>query len=206
MEPAGIDGAWIFTPRVYPDSRGAFLEWFRPADLSAALGYQLPVGQANCSVSRRGVIRGVHFADVPPGQAKYVTCVSGAVLDVIVDIRVGSPSYGSWQAVRLDDHDRRAVFLADGLGHAFMALSSEATVIYLCSTGYAPEREHGVHPLDPDLAIGWPAEVEPVLSGKDAAAPTLEQARQAGLLPSWQACTAQLARLRATAEGRAAGA
>jgi dTDP-4-dehydrorhamnose 3,5-epimerase len=130
----------------------------------------------------------VHFADVPPGQAKYISCVSGAVLDVIVDIRTGSPSYGRWEAVRLDDVDRRAVYIAEGLGHAFMALSEQATVMYLCSTGYAPGREHGVHALDPALGINWPSGVPPVLSAKDAAAPTLEEARREGLLPSYADC------------------
>lgn len=196
MEPAGIDGAWIITPRVFHDTRGHFLEWFRAGELAAELGYQPQVAQANCSVSRRGVIRGIHFAEVPPGQAKYVHCVSGAVLDVIVDIRVGSPGYGRWAAVRLDDAERRAVFLSEGLGHAFMALSDEATVIYLCSTGYAPEREHGVHPLDPDIGIAWPDDVEPVLSGKDADAPSLEQARRDGLLPAYADCVAYLTHVR----------
>ena len=202
MEPISIGGAWTFTPAVHRDDRGYFLEWFRAGELSESLGYWPEIAQANCSVSRRGVIRGVHFASVPPGQAKYVTCVSGAVLDVIVDIRVGSPSYGRWEAVRLDDTSRRAVFLSEGLGHAFMALSDEATVIYLCSTPYSPGREHGVHPLDPDIGIEWPADTEPVLSGKDAAAPTLEQARRAGLLPVYADCEAYLGSLREAADAR----
>jgi dTDP-4-dehydrorhamnose 3,5-epimerase len=202
MEPTSIAGAWTITPAVHRDDRGYFLEWFRAEELSGSLGYWPQTAQANCSVSRRGVIRGVHFASVPPGQAKYVTCVSGAVLDVIVDIRVGSPSYGRWEAVRLDDTDRRAVFLSAGLGHAFMALSDEATVIYLCSTPYAPGREHGVHPLDPDIGIEWPADTEPVLSGKDAGAPTLEQARRAGLLPVYADCEAYLGSLREAEDAR----
>jgi dTDP-4-dehydrorhamnose 3,5-epimerase len=202
MEPISIAGAWAFTPAVHRDDRGYFLEWFRAGELSGALGYWPQTAQANCSVSRRGVIRGVHFASVPPGQAKYVTCVSGAVLDVIVDIRVGSPSYGRWEAVRLDDAGRRAVFLSAGLGHAFMALSDEATVIYLCSTPYVPGREHGVHPLDPEIGIEWPADTEPVLSGKDAEAPTLEQARRAGLLPVYADCEAYLGSLREAADAR----
>jgi dTDP-4-dehydrorhamnose 3,5-epimerase len=196
MEPTSIGGAWTFAPAVHRDDRGHFLEWFRAGELSSSLGYWPETAQANCSVSRRGVIRGVHFASVPPGQAKYVTCVSGAILDVIVDIRVGSPGYGRWEAVRLDDASGRAVFLEAGLGHAFTALSDEATVIYLCSTPYSPGREHGVHPLDPDLGIEWPAGIEPVLSPKDAAAPTLEQARQAGLLPLYPDCQAYLGSLR----------
>ena len=202
MEPIGIGGAWTFTPALHGDDRGYFLEWFRAGELSESLGYWPQTAQANCSVSRRGVIRGVHFASVPPGQAKYVTCVSGAVLDVIVDVRVGSPSYGRWEAVRLDDTSRRAVYLSEGLGHAFTALSDEATVIYLCSTPYSPGREHGVHPLDPDIGIDWPADTEPVLSGKDAAAPTLEQARQAGLLPVYADCEAYLGSLRKATDAR----
>ena len=192
MEPISISGAWMFTPAVHRDDRGCFLEWFRAAELSESLGYRPETAQANCSVSRRGVIRGIHFASVPPGQAKYVTCVSGAVLDVIVDLRIGSPGYARWEAVRLDDESRRAVFLAEGLGHAFTALSEQATVIYLCSTPYSPGLEHGVHPLDPDIGIEWPADTEPVLSAKDAAAPTLEEARRAGLLPVYADCEAHL--------------
>ncbi len=196
MDALDIDGAWVFTPRVLTDSRGSFLEWFRDAEFQADLGYRLELAQANCSVSRRGVIRGVHFADVPPGQAKYVTCMSGSVLDVIVDLRVGSSSYARWVAVPLDDETRRAVFVAEGLGHAFMTLSAEATVLYLCSTPYAPGREHGVHPLDPDIGIDWPADVQAVLSDKDAAAPSLADARAAGLLPDYRDCLAYAASLR----------
>ena len=196
MEPMGIGGAWTFTPAVHRDERGYFLEWFRAGELSESLGYWPETAQANCSVSRRGVVRGIHFASVPPGQAKYVTCVSGVILDVVVDLRVGSPSYGRWEAVRLDDESRRAVFLAEGLGHAFTALSEEATVIYLCSTPYSPGREHGVHPLDPDIGVEWPTGTESVLSAKDAAAPTLADARQAGLLPVYADCQDYLERLR----------
>ncbi|MDX2597527.1 MULTISPECIES: dTDP-4-dehydrorhamnose 3,5-epimerase [Streptomyces] len=197
MRQLGIADAWVLEPKVFPDDRGSFHEWYRGAEFRAATGYDLTLAQANCSVSRRGVLRGVHFADVPPGQAKYVTCVRGAVLDVVVDIRVGSPTFGRWEAVRLDDDTRHAVFLAEGLGHAFMALTDDATVVYLCSAGYAPGREHGVHPLDPGLGIAWPEDAEPVLSGKDAEAPTLAEAERSGLLPSYADCSAHYERLRA---------
>ena len=201
MRPLGIEGAWVLEPKVFPDERGSFHEWYRGEEFREATGYDLSLAQANCSVSKRGVLRGVHFADVPPGQAKYVTCVRGAVLDVVVDIRVGSPTFGSWEAVRLDDDTRHAVFLAEGLGHAFMALTDDATVVYLCSTGYAPGREHGVHPLDPQLAIAWPEGIAPVLSDKDGQAPSLAEAERSGLLPSYEECSAYYERLRAGRPG-----
>jgi dTDP-4-dehydrorhamnose 3,5-epimerase len=197
MEALHIDGAWLFTPRIHGDQRGAFLEWFREAEFRAGLGYRMDVAQANCSVSRRGVIRGIHFADVPPGQAKYVTCAAGAILDVVVDLRVGSPDFGRWQAVQLDAGSRRALYIGEGLGHAFVALSDEATVLYLCSTPYAPAREHGVHPLDPAIGITWPPGMDTVLSEKDAAAPSLAEAEAAGLLPGYGECQAYAAKLRA---------
>ncbi len=196
MDSLGIEGAWVCSPRIHHDDRGSFLESFRGDEFAADIGYRLDVAQANCSVSRRGVIRGVHFADVPPGQAKYVSCLRGAIVDVVVDLRVGSPGFGRWEAVRLDDQNRRSVFIAEGLGHAFMALTDECTVVYLCSTPYAPGREHGVHPLDPAIGIGWPADVEPVLSAKDAAAPPLAAALDCGLLPRYADCLAHTARLR----------
>ncbi|MYS18745.1 dTDP-4-dehydrorhamnose 3,5-epimerase [Streptomyces sp. DvalAA-14] len=202
MRQLGIPGAWVQEPKILTDARGGFHEWFREADFAAATGRDLRLAQANCSVSVRGTLRGVHFADVPPSQAKYVTCVSGAVLDVVVDVRVGSPSFGRWEAVRLDDRDRASVFLSEGLGHAFMALTDRATVVYLCSEGYAPTREHGVHPLDPALGIEWPAGPEPLLSPKDAAAPTLAEARERGLLPSYADCLAYDERLRKDSSAR----
>jgi dTDP-4-dehydrorhamnose 3,5-epimerase len=186
VDPLGIDGAWTFTPQVHLDDRGSFAEAFRGAEFADALGYELNVAQVNCSVSRRGVIRGIHYADVPPGQGKFVMCAAGAVLDVVVDLRAGSPQFGQWEAVHLDDRGRRAVFVAEGLGHAFMALSEQATVLYLCTTAYAPGREHGVNPLDPAIAIDWPLDAGgPVLSAKDASAPTLAAALKAGALPNY---------------------
>lgn len=204
IRPLAVPDAFELTPTLHTDERGTFLEWYRAGELAEAVGHPLRLAQANASVSRRGVLRGVHFADVPPSQAKYVACLAGAVLDVVVDLRVGSPAFGRWDAVRLDDTDRRAVYVAEGLGHAFMALSGEATVTYLCSAPYAPGREHGVNPLDPALGIAWPQGVEALLSPKDAAAPTLEQAREQGLLPSYADCTALYARLGAEEAGTGA--
>jgi dTDP-4-dehydrorhamnose 3,5-epimerase len=198
-----VPGAWEITPQQFGDPRGVFLEWFKAAPFSEAAGHALDLQQANLSVSAAGVVRGIHFADVPPGQAKYVTCAKGAVLDVVVDIRVGSPTFGRWDSVLLDDVDRRAIYLAEGLGHAFMSLEDDSTVLYLCSAPYAPGREHGIHPLDPALGIAWPtaardgSPLEPQLSDKDAVAPTLAQAQADGLLPRHADVEAFLASLRA---------
>ena len=186
-----IPGAWEITTRKFADDRGVFLEYFKDEAFTEAVGHTLDLAQANCSVSAAGVVRGLHFADVPPGQAKYVTCASGAVLDVVVDIRVGSPTFGQWDSVLLDDVDRRAIYISEGLAHAFMSLEDQSTVLYLCSTGYAPGREHGIDPLDAEIGIAWPtvgrdgAPIHPILSAKDAEAPSLSAARESGLLPVW---------------------
>ena len=185
-----VSDAYEITGAQHADDRGLFMEWFRADTLSATTRQSFALAQANCSVSRRGVLRGVHFADVPPGQAKYVTCFAGTVLDVVVDIRVGSPTFGAVDAVLLDDTDRRAVFVAEGLGHAFMALSDQAVVAYLCSTTYSPAREHEINPLDPALGLPWPPDITPELSSKDATAPTLAEAAEAGRLPEYEACQA----------------
>lgn len=191
-----IPGTWLFTPILRPDDRGVFLESFKSSVFSGAVGRSLDLAQMNISVSRGGTVRGVHFADVPPGQAKYVQCFDGRILDVVVDIRVGSPTFGQWDAVELDSERRQGLFIEEGLGHAFCALSDVATVGYVCSEGYAPTREHGVHPLDPAIGIDWPVDGEIVLSAKDEAAPSLADAAEQGLLPSFDACREFVASLR----------
>lgn len=200
-----VPGAWEITPKQFGDPRGVFLEWFKAGRFEEALGHPLDLQQANMSVSSAGVLRGIHFADTPPGQAKYVTCPKGAVLDVVVDIRVGSPTFGQWDSVLLDDTDRRAIYLGEGLGHAFMSLEDDSTVMYLCSTGYSPGREHGIHPLDPTVGIDWPttardgSPLTPLLSEKDLAAPSLSEAVATGLLPTLDQVTAHLETLRSAA-------
>jgi dTDP-4-dehydrorhamnose 3,5-epimerase len=195
--PTAVPDAYVLTPAQHGDDRGLFLEWFRFEQLDAA-GHPFRLAQANASVSRPGVVRGIHYADVPPGQAKYITCVRGAVLDVVVDLRAGSPTFGAWDAVRLDDADRRVLYLAEGLGHGFCALEPDSTVVYLCSDVYRPWAEHGVHPLDPLLDIDWPVE-SPVLSSKDSAAPSLADALAAGALPDYETCRLRYAEARSGA-------
>ncbi|MFF2525538.1 dTDP-4-dehydrorhamnose 3,5-epimerase [Streptomyces liangshanensis] len=197
MRPLSIEGAWIHEPKVFPDERGSFHEWFRAADFREATGQDLDLAQANYSVSKRGTLRGIHYADVPPSQAKYVKCVRGAILDAVVDIRVGSPTYGQSEIVRLDDETHHALYLSEGLGHAFLALTDDTVVVYLCSEGYAPTREHGIHPLDPALAVEWPTDIPPLLSPKDAEAPTLAEAERQGLLPAYEDCVSFRSELRA---------
>jgi dTDP-4-dehydrorhamnose 3,5-epimerase len=197
-----IAGAFEVTPRVHGDDRGAFLEWFRADRFTEVTGHRFTLAQANASVSAAGTLRGIHFAALPPGQAKWVTCLRGSVVDVIVDIRVGSPTYRTWDMVSLDDTVRRAAYLSEGLGHAFMALEDDSVVSYLCSAPYAPGREHGVHPLDPELGIEWPttdrsgADVKVRLSDKDEQAPTLAEAEATGLLPSYDEAQSFVASLR----------
>ncbi|WP_149360337.1 dTDP-4-dehydrorhamnose 3,5-epimerase [Lolliginicoccus suaedae] len=184
-----INGAWEITPRLFGDHRGSFHEWFKQEAFEKATGHRFRLEQANMSTSTEGTLRGIHFADVPPGQAKYVKCVSGAVLDVVVDIRVGSPTFGQWDSVLLDDLSHRAIYLDVGLGHGFFALSEQATVAYLVTSGYNPAAEHGIDPLDPAIGIEWPRlghtgkPLSPVLSDKDKAAPSLQEALDDGILP-----------------------
>jgi dTDP-4-dehydrorhamnose 3,5-epimerase len=186
-----VPDAYEITPKLSADDRGVFLEWYRFERLEETIGHPLSLKQANTSVSKQGVVRGIHFADVPPSQAKYVTALHGAVLDYIIDLRVGSPTFGEWDSVRLDDVDRKAVYLSEGLGHCFVALTENATVSYLVSEVYNHAAEHGINPLDPTVALLFPGEAgELLLSPKDTDAPSLIEARDSGLLPTWDAARA----------------
>jgi 5-epimerase len=190
-----VPDTFEFVPPVFPDQRGAFTSPYQQAAVTAAIGHELAVAQVNHSVSRRGVVRGLHFADVPPGQAKYVYCPSGRLLDVVVDLRAGSPTFGRWDSVELSAAAFNAVYVAEGIGHAFVALEENTAINYLCSTGYNPSAEHGVNPLDPALNLPWPTDLELILSDKDRAAPKLAEALDAGLLPTYEACRAHYASL-----------
>lgn len=189
FEPTKVPGAWVATPAQHGDDRGVFLEMYKGSSFAPVVGHALTVKQVNNSISRKDVLRGIHYAIVPPGQAKFVHCPRGAGLDFVVDIRDGSPTFGAWDVVRIDDTDRRGVYVAEGIGHAFVALTDEASLLYLCSEEYDPRREFTISPFDPDLAIDWGV-AEPILSDRDRNAPTVKEARELGQLPSWAACVA----------------
>ena len=181
-EPMRIPGAWVFTPTIHEDDRGLFLESYTARSLREATGFQLELAQINISVSRKGVVRGLHACKVPPGQAKYVQCVAGEVLDVVVDIDPRSASFGQHDRVILNDTDRRAVFISDGLAHGFCAWSDSATVVYATSSPYSPEEEFAINPFDSTLGISWGLEQQIALSEKDRTAPTLGEALSSGLI------------------------
>jgi dTDP-4-dehydrorhamnose 3,5-epimerase len=188
-----IDGAFVVTPKLLGDSRGLFAEVYKSPEFTDAAGHPFGLKQINCSVSAAGTIRGIHYAEIPPSQAKYIMCPKGAILDIVVDIRVGSPTFGQWEAVLLDDVDRKAIYLSEGLGHAFCALEDGSTVVYLCSEGYNPTREHSINPLDPTIGVEWPTvdragnPMAPLLSDRDTAAPSFKEAEALGMLPTYQA-------------------
>ncbi len=183
-----IPDSYEVTPIQRADDRGVFLEWYRFDTLAEIVGHSIELRQANTSVSKRGVVRGIHFADFPLGQAKYVTVTHGAVVDYVIDIRVGSPTFGQWDSVLLDTVARRAIYLAEGLGHAFVSLEDDSVVSYLVTDIYNPTAEHAINPLDADIGLVFPPALgAPLLSPKDLEAPSLEAAQQAGLLPTWGA-------------------
>lgn len=181
----GIPNSYVVTPLVHSDIRGDFWEWYRFDKLSEKIGHPLSLRQANASVSQKGVLRGIHFAELQPGQAKYVTCPFGEILDIVVDIRVGSPTFGKVETVLLNSQNQKAVYIAEGLGHGFLALTDNAVVNYLVSSVYDPQLEHGINPLDPSFTIEMPENIDYSLSPKDLDAPTLQEALDGGLLPTW---------------------
>lgn len=184
--PLKIQGSWVFEPRKFDDDRGSFHEVFKLSQISEVLGRAFEVKQVNHSISKAGVIRGIHWADVPPGQAKYVSCFRGSIWDVVVDIRVGSPTFGQWDAAELSAENGKCVLIEEGLGHVFLALEDDSVVSYLCSEPFNPSAEHGINPLDQDVAIPFSSKsinASFEISPKDSEAQTLHQAKEQGILP-----------------------
>ncbi|MGW6445903.1 dTDP-4-dehydrorhamnose 3,5-epimerase family protein [Lentzea sp. NPDC055074] len=182
-----VEGALEFTPRVFGDDRGKFLSPFQEAAFTEATGSPLfPVRQTNHSVSARGVVRGIHYTTTPPGCAKYVYCAAGSAIDVVVDIRVGSPTFGRWDTVRMDQDHHRTLYFPVGVGHAFIALEDNTVMSYMISGTYVAEHELALDVLDP--ALGLPVPPDPILSERDGVAIRLAQAEAEGLLPDYELC------------------
>ena len=186
LQKLSIPGAYVATHRVFPDERGLFREWFK-ADEIESIDETFSVEQANYSKSKQFVIRGIHYSLAPEGQAKLVTCASGQIVDVLVDLRVGSPTYRKVEYVELSEDSGKVVFIPTGVGHGFFVESESAAVVYLTSSGYAPEYEKAITPTDPELGIIWPIPLGElgVISKPDTEAPTLAQAKESGILPTF---------------------
>jgi dTDP-4-dehydrorhamnose 3,5-epimerase len=196
FHPLTVPGCYLLRPRLLRDTRGSFYEAFKEPDVAEAVGRPFTPRQVNYSVSRRGVLRGIHSVLLPPGQAKIVTCHRGVVRDIVVDIRLGSPTFGVHDVNVLRAQEGASVFVPEGVGHGFVALSDDACVGYLCSTPYAPGTPLDIDPLDPELALPWGTQCDPIMSQKDAQAPTVAAAAQAGLLPTYEECLAWYERVR----------
>ena len=183
----GIQGAWLVESEVFDDARGSFREWFKSEEMQTATGIDFSVAQANVSSSNRGVIRGIHYSLAPEGQAKWITCTTGRILDVIVDIRPESQTYKRVEYVELDSTSGQATFLTTGLGHGFISLEDNSVVTYLLSSPYSPEFEFEIQPTGSDLNINWKVdsilESSFLLSAKDLKAPTLAERLYEGKLP-----------------------
>ncbi|MCX2947813.1 dTDP-4-dehydrorhamnose 3,5-epimerase family protein [Lentzea sp. NEAU-D7] len=184
-----VEGALEFSPQVFADDRGRFLSPFQETAFADAHGEPLfPVRQTNHSVSSRGVVRGIHYTATPPGCAKYVYCAAGSAIDIVVDIRVGSPTFGRWDAVLMDQNHHRTMYFPVGVGHAFVALEDNTVMSYMVSSSYVAANELALDVLDPALGLPVPQDVQPVLSERDAVAITLAQALEQGLLPDYELC------------------
>jgi dTDP-4-dehydrorhamnose 3,5-epimerase len=173
-----LDGLVLLAPDVHGDDRGFFVETFR-ADTWAEHGVPAEFVQDNHSRSRRGTLRGIHF-QTDPGQGKLVRCARGSILDVVVDLRRGSPTFGEWEGVELDDERHRQLWIPVGFGHGFCVLSDTADVAYKCTSVYDAATEAGIRFDDPEVGIEWP-DVELIYSDRDRTAPRL--ADVAGSLP-----------------------
>ena len=187
VTPLKIDGSWVIELKKFEDSRGFFYESFRDDIAKKYFGREVSIKQSNTSVSKKGSVRGIHYALVPPSQAKYVQCQKGSIVDYVIDIRVGSPTFSQFVEVELSATNPQAIFIEEGLAHAFVAMEDETIVTYFVSENYNPEREKGINPFDSDLNIKWP-NINLELSEKDKLAISLKEAQVQNLLPMFDDC------------------
>lgn len=182
LTETAVPGAYVATPDQIVDHRGTFHEGLRIDVLAAALGRPFEPRQINYSQSRRNVLRGLHSVSAPPGQAKYVSCVRGAIRDVVVDLRIGSPTFGAHDSTELDARSGRSVYVPEGVGHGFLTLEDDTCVCYVLSTVYVAGTQIDIDPLDPDLALPWGFASPPLMSAKDAGAQSVAEALASGVL------------------------
>jgi dTDP-4-dehydrorhamnose 3,5-epimerase len=186
-QPLKISGSWKIEFQKFDDNRGFFYESFKEEDFKKLIGRNLNIKQTNTSSSSKGSVRGIHYALVPPSQAKLVQCQRGSIKDYVIDIRVGSPTFGQFEEIELNENSASAVFIEEGLAHAFVALENQTVVTYFVTEKYNPEREKGINPFDKTLNVKWP-DLELILSEKDKQAISLEEAKNQGLLPTFDEC------------------
>jgi len=183
----GIEGVWLAESPVWSDDRGFFREWFKSIDIKNATGRDFGIEQANISHSSRGTLRGIHYSIAPRGQAKWITCVSGSIKDVIVDIRSDSQTFGNWIEIELTSGSGQAVFISEGLGHGFLSLEDNTVVAYLVSTPFSPTDELEINPLDEKIGINWGMDLSDLkISDKDKSAPSLSERASNGVLPKYK--------------------
>lgn len=172
-----IDGVVLVIPKVFNDDRGFFLEGYKKSDF-VANGINVEFNQDNHSKSTKGVLRGLHYQAAPKGQAKLVRCIRGEILDVAVDIRKDSPTFGKWVAEKLTEENKHMLFIPEGFAHGFVVLSDEAELLYKASNEFSKEHDRGILWNDPDINIDWGIDFEPILSEKDKVQPRLKDIKE----------------------------
>jgi dTDP-4-dehydrorhamnose 3,5-epimerase len=174
IKDLGVDGAFVISPKVFEDERGSFIKIY-DRDLLGRRGVEPVFPEDYYSISKKGVIRGLHYQLDPHAQAKLVRVVKGSVIDVLVDLRKSSRTYGKWDSVVLSEENKLAVYIPRGCAHGFMALEDGSAVSYKADNDYAPGHERGIRWNDPELKIEWP-EMEHIVSAKDAKWPVFAEA------------------------------
>ena len=182
-----IKGSWEISLEQFIDNRGSFFESFRLNSLENIIGRKFDVKQSNTSISRAGSIRGIHFAQVPPSQAKYIQCQKGSILDFVIDVRVGSPTFGQHVSIELNSKIPKAIFIEEGLAHAFIALEDDTIVTYFVNQYFNPTNEKAINPLDSEISINW-GNLKYLISEKDNNAKTLSEMQELGHLPIYEDC------------------
>jgi dTDP-4-dehydrorhamnose 3,5-epimerase len=166
----GLPGVWMGKSRIFQDNRGSFQEWFLREEFKSISGIDFEIAQSNTSKSLKNVMRGIHYSVASNGQAKWVTCVSGSILDVVVDFRKDSPNFGKWILTKLESENGECLYVPDGFGHGFQSLEDNALVVYNLTSKYQPQLESTINLFDPTLKIDWPI-CQPIISQRDLEAP-----------------------------------